>query len=100
MCYDAGSSAMGRRVMTRIVFALAALAALTIGAAAQEPTCSNSGNIYQVGDVACITPCHSQQTRLARCERQVSGATWTYLSESCPSATLLEPPARLSRLGS
>jgi hypothetical protein len=54
-------------------------------------TCSNAGNIYQVGEMACIAACHGAR-RLARCERVAESAIWTYVSDVCPSAHLVPPP--------
>jgi len=76
--------------MMRLLAATAVLAASLGGAGAQELTCANSGNTYQVGDIACITACHQSQRRLARCERISYGTTWIYLSETCPSARMLD----------
>src|SRR5258708_23022184 len=61
------------------------------------PVCQNSGRDYKVGEYACIPACHGQR-RLARCDAaaqtqsaQTQSASWTYVSDVCPSAML--PPA-------
>jgi len=58
------------------------------------PVCQNSGRDYQVGEYACIPACHGQR-RLARCDTiaQAASATWTYVSDVCPSAMLPPSPA-------
>jgi 2-methylcitrate dehydratase PrpD len=70
---------------------VAAVPALSAEAAA---VCQNSGRDYKVGEYACIPACHGQR-RLARCDSvtqsQSATATWTYVSDVCPSAML--PPA-------
>jgi hypothetical protein len=50
--------------------------------------CTNAGNAYQVGEYACIAACHGQR-RLARCDTIATSATWTYVSEACPSAMIV-----------
>lgn len=52
--------------------------------------CMSSGNPYQVGEYACIPACHGQR-RLARCDTAGSAASWTYISEACPSAMINAP---------
>ncbi|MCB1488744.1 MAG: hypothetical protein KDJ88_14975 [Bauldia sp.] len=54
----------------------------------------SAGNQYQVGDYACIPACHGRQ-RFARCDSVADSATWTYISDVCPSALLTPktPPA-------
>lgn len=76
------------------LLAATVLIALQTGAGAEEQTCSNSGNTYQVGEVACIKACHDPHARLARCELKTYGTTWIYLSEACPSASLNWRPFR------
>jgi hypothetical protein len=69
-------------------------AGLTVAPAiAQEatPICQNAGNVYQVGDFACIAACHGAR-RLARCDQLADAATWTYVSDVCPSAWIVPPP--------
>ena len=80
---------MAIRLFLASMISVAGLAA----AQAQEASCSNAGNVYQVGDVACIAACHGRQ-RLAKCELVSNAATWTTLSESCPSARLMSVPDR------
>lgn len=53
--------------------------------------CLNAGSQYQVGEFACIAACH-QQRRLARCDVVSEKASWTYVSEVCPSAMIINPP--------
>ena len=77
----------------RSLVSVAAFIAATATGAAQEATlaCSNAGASYQIGDLACIAACHEQR-RLARCDLVSGAATWTYVSESCPSAMILNQP--------
>ena len=51
----------------------------------------NAGSQYGVGEFACIAACH-QQRRLARCDVVSEAASWTYVSEACPSAMIINPP--------
>jgi hypothetical protein len=71
-----------------------ALAIFGAGEAAAADTaslfCFNSGNKYKVGAYACIAACHGQR-RLARCDVIAEIASWTYVSNTCPSALL--PPS-------
>lgn len=53
--------------------------------------CTNGGLTYQVGEFACLPACHEQR-RLARCDAVSETASWTYVSDSCPSAMIIEPP--------
>lgn len=53
--------------------------------------CTNAGSQYKVGEFACIAACH-QQRRLARCDVVSEKASWTYVSEACPSAMIINPP--------
>src|SRR5262249_35024971 len=56
------------------------------------PVCQNSGRDYKVGEYACIPACHGQR-RLARCDAvQSASATWTFVSDVCPSALLAPSP--------
>ncbi len=77
-------------------FAIAALTALSImPALAQEEqesalACVTSGVSYAVGEFACIPACH-QERRLARCDVVSESASWTYVSDACPSA-MINPP--------
>jgi hypothetical protein len=54
--------------------------------------CTNAGNSYSVGEFACIAACYHPR-RLARCDVVSERPTWTYVSETCPSAMLPDPPA-------
>lgn len=60
----------------------------------QETTlaCVNAGNSYSVGEFACIAACYHPR-RLARCDVVSEQPTWTYVSETCPSAMLPDLPA-------
>lgn len=49
--------------------------------------CTNAGTQYKVGEYACIAACHGQR-RLARCDAAAQSASWTYVSETCPSAMI------------
>jgi hypothetical protein len=52
--------------------------------------CVNSGNQYRVGEYACIAACHGER-RLARCDAMAEHASWTFVSNVCPSALLPRP---------
>jgi hypothetical protein len=52
--------------------------------------CRNAGQSYKVGEYACIAACHERR-RFARCDVISARATWTYLSDACPSA-MINPP--------
>lgn len=76
-----------------------ALAGAVLPAAAQDASappaetmlaCLHAGTSYGVGEFACIAACH-QQRRLARCDVVSEGASWTYVSEACPSASINPP---------
>ncbi len=49
--------------------------------------CTNAGATYKVGEYACIAACHGQR-RLARCDAIATAASWTYVSDACPSAMI------------
>jgi len=68
---------------------IAMLAALIAPASAQDasPICLNAGHQYQVGDYACLPGCHGRQ-RYARCDALGVAASWTYISEVCPIASI------------
>jgi hypothetical protein len=91
---------MGKRLII-IGAAFAVAAGLSAGTArAQEATlvCTNAGNSYKVGEFACIAACHGAR-RLARCDIVVESATWTYVSDVCPSAMFVPgPPAETSQI--
>ena len=55
-----------------------------------ELACSAAGLSYKVGEFACVPACH-QAKRLARCDVVSEKASWTYVSDACPSASLAEP---------
>ena len=80
----------------RIFRGLAVVTALTVSPALAQDvapntaTCMNSGNQYKVGEYACIAACHGAR-RLARCDAVAQTASWTYVSDACPSA--LAPPS-------
>jgi hypothetical protein len=80
--------------------ALMTAAVTTTPVGAQEATlvCRNAGNIYKVGEFACVAACHGAR-RLARCDLVLKTATWTYVSEVCPSARFVPgPPADASQI--
>ena len=52
--------------------------------------CTSAGNTYSAGDYACIPACHGQR-RLARCDAVGQSASWTYVSNACPSAMINAP---------
>ncbi len=68
---------------------LAAPAFCAAPALAQDatPICLNAGYQYKVGDYACLPGCHGRQ-RYARCDALGSAASWTYISEVCPIASI------------
>jgi hypothetical protein len=55
--------------------------------AASSLVCMNAGTRYKVGEYACIAACHGQR-RLARCDAVAQSASWTYVSDACPSAMI------------
>jgi hypothetical protein len=89
---------MGKR---GFIVGAALAAAVSAGVAdAQEATlfCTNAGNTYKVGEFACIAACHGAR-RLARCDVVLKSATWTYVSDACPSARFVPgPPAEASQI--
>ncbi len=58
--------------------------------AASPSVCLSAGNTYHVGEYACIPACHGQR-RLARCDTSGQLASWTYVSNACPSAMINTP---------
>lgn len=83
--------------MRRLVALSLLAAAISVPAIAQDGqqttlACVNSGNSYSVGEFACIAACYHPR-RLARCDVVSEQPTWTYVSETCPSAMLPDPPA-------
>ncbi len=89
---------MVKRIGLSAAFFALALPALaedqTAPAAGDTPAatlaCTNAGSRYQIGEFACIAACH-QQRRLARCDAIAEKASWTYVSESCPTAMINAP---------
>ncbi len=93
------------RMSKRCIFfaALALQGARSIPALAADstPVCMNSGREYKIGEYACIPACHGER-RLARCDAPagqsqaataVQLATWTFVSDVCPSAMLPPSPS-------
>ena len=70
--------------------ALAALPAFAQDGQQSTLACTNAGISYAVGEFACIAACH-QQRRLARCDAVSDNASWTYVSDACPSAMINAP---------
>lgn len=86
-----------RSIVGRLAFALALLALPALAQDDAQPggesaslVCVNGGSRYSVGEFACIAACH-QQRRLARCDVVSDAASWTYVSDACPSA-MINPP--------
>jgi hypothetical protein len=79
--------------LSAIVLGAGLLASPAAAQDQQEMTlsCLNAGNRYAVGEFACIAACH-QQRRLARCDMVLNNTSWTYVSETCPSAMIINPP--------
>jgi hypothetical protein len=73
------------------VMILAGLTVLPAAAQDADPFCRNAGNVYKVGDFACIAACHGAR-RLAQCKQATYGTTWIYVSDVCPSAHVVPPP--------
>ncbi len=83
--------------MRRMIAVLVLAAGGAVPAIAQDGqqttlACVNAGNSYSVGEFACIAACYHPR-RLARCDVVSEEPTWTYVSESCPSAMLPDAPA-------
>ena len=81
------------KLATNFAAAILAFVPALPSAMAQEPqtiACKNAGISYAVGEFACIAACH-QERRLARCDVVSENASWTYVSEACPSA-MINPP--------
>jgi hypothetical protein len=62
----------------------------TLPVPALPAVCTSAGNTYSAGDYACIPACHGQR-RLARCDVVGQSASWTYVSNACPSAMINGP---------
>jgi hypothetical protein len=82
--------------VARLSAAVLGAGLLVSPAAAQDQgeiklSCINAGNRYAVGEFACIAACH-QQRRLARCDMVLNNTSWTYVSDTCPSAMIINPP--------
>jgi hypothetical protein len=85
------------RAIARMSIVLAAIGSFGPAAAA-ELACLSDGHSYRVGEYACLPACHGK-FRYARCDAVATSASWTFISDTCPSA-LLEPhlPAYASLL--
>ena len=91
---------MGKRliIVGAAFLAAAGLSAGTVRGQEATLACTNAGNSYKVGEFACIAACHGAR-RLARCDIVVESATWTYVSDVCPSAMFVPgPPAEASQI--
>lgn len=71
----------------RPVLGVATLIASLAAASGQEVSliCTSGGKNYQIGEIACIPACHGSE-RLARCVASNGSASWSTISESCPTA--------------
>lgn len=67
-----------------------ALPAVPAAKAQATTICVDAGVEYRVGEYACIAACHGQR-RLARCDVIAERASWTYVSNACPSAMIVPP---------
>ena len=69
-----------------------------IAAEGDPPGCLHSGQWHALGEIVCIETCPTPP-RLARCEMFLNNTTWTYVSDSCPTAGIVYPNAidRLTR---
>lgn len=79
-------------MVTRHLIRAAVLAILAAGPVLAQDgltlaTCQNAGTQYKVGEYACIAACHGAR-RLARCDALAQTASWTYVSDACPSAMI------------
>jgi len=83
------------RALARLAI-LASTLVLTGAASAADLACLSEGHSYRIGEYACLPACHGK-FRYARCDAVASAASWTFISDTCPSA-LLTPvlPARAS----
>lgn len=77
----------GRMTAIRTIAASILIFAGSAAVKAQQTglICTSGGVNYQVGDIACIPACHGRE-RLARCIVSNGAASWSTISESCPSA--------------
>ena len=74
------------RAIARISIVLAALGA-SGAASATDLACLSDGHSYRVGEYACLPACHGK-FRYARCDAVATAASWTFISDTCPSALL------------
>jgi hypothetical protein len=83
----------------RMALAAAVFLAAGPALAADNSTsiCLNAGNQYKVGEYACIAACHGER-RLARCDAVADQASWTFVSNACPSALLPPSPSDATAL--
>jgi hypothetical protein len=83
-----------RSTFVGLIVATASLAGPAMAQDQEQETaqvCVTGGTQYQVGEFACIPACH-QQRRLARCDVVAEATSWTYVSDACPSAMIINPP--------
>jgi hypothetical protein len=73
-----------------VIVAAGLLAAGAALGAEASIICTNAGVQYKLGEFACIAACHGKR-RLARCDAIAEKASWTYISDACPSA-MINPP--------
>lgn len=66
------------------------LASTAMAAEGDPPGCLHSGQRHALGEIVCIETCPGP-ARLARCEMFLNNTTWTYVSDACPSAGIIEP---------
>lgn len=57
----------------------------------QQLSCLANGQAYMPGEIACVPGCHGRQ-RLARCDALAASASWTTISDNCPTARLTPLP--------
>jgi hypothetical protein len=78
-----------------------AVAAMLIGGALATPasaecTCRGPGVTAKHGETVCLqTPAG---LRLARCEMVLNNASWTFLPDACPEASLEKPGGFANRM--
>ena len=84
------------KAMVNWLLALVAVAALP-SAAAADCTCRAKDVRAEQGEVVCLaTP---QGERMARCDKVLNNASWTFLETPCPPRAVSSPAARaLTRL--
>jgi hypothetical protein len=95
-----------RWTVSAVALVMAFTATTALAQDAQQKTaavCTSGGVTYAAGEYACIPACHGQR-RLARCDvtvpssaqgsaaQSTQSATWTYVSDACPSAMIINPP--------